>query len=493
MRFSSSSSLLGRGACAAVLASLSLMACSSSDKGGAATPSGTGGSDGGGGGGASGGGGSAGGTAKSADWTMLAYDLTSNYWNKAETKISTTSVKGLTKAWDFDTQAGVTSTPVIAGGKVYVATQQGSFAIDLASGKQLWTNPDIGSSSSFAFEGGKLYLDDSGGVIRAVDAADGHELWSYKPDDTWPIVGFSSAVLTKDYVLVGASGLEEVGSSIKVPGAVAATRGYVLAVNKKDGKKAWQKYTVQAPNTGVGIWSTLSVDEAAGVVVAGTGNNYTGPAGDTADAFLAMKIDGTGDFLWKPQIFKNDVFPGGGGPDNDFGANPVLFEAGGKKLAAGGNKGGDFWVVDRADGTILKTRHLGPGSSFKGGIFVNGAWDGKSLLVAANQAKSTGPGSEGSAAALFSLDPLTLDVNWEREVGGSVWGPITVANGVGFFGKDKTLQAFDTATGEVLLEFPTEGSIATAPAISNGYVIFGSGMSWISATAGTKYYALKIP
>src|SRR5262249_9699142 len=114
-------------------------------------------------------------------------------------------------------------------------------------------------------------------------------------------------------------------------------------------------------------------------------------------------------------------------------ANPVLFEVGGKKLAAGGNKGGDVWVVDRSDGTPIKQRHLGPGSSFKGGVFVNGAWDGKSLLVACNGAKSTGPGSEGAAAALFALDPLTLDVIWEREVGGTVWGPITVANGVGFF------------------------------------------------------------
>ena len=78
---------------------------------------------------------------------------------------------------------------------------------------------------------------------------------------------------------------------------------------------------------------------------------------------------------------------------------------------------------------------------------------------------------------------------------GFVFSWITVANGAGFFGKDKTLQAFDTATGEALFEFPTEGTISTAPVISNGYVVFGSGMSWPSggATAGTKYYALKVP
>jgi hypothetical protein len=65
---------------------------------------------------------------------------------------------------------------------------------------------------------------------------------------------------------------------------------------------------------------------------------------------------------------------------------------------------------------------------------------------------------------------------------------------VGFFGQRSTLQAFDTDTGEIFLEFPTEGSIATAPAVSNGYVVFGSGTPWpFEGIRGSKYYALKVP
>jgi len=74
-----------------------------------------------------------------------------------------------------------------------------------------------------------------------------------------------------------------------------------------------------------------------------------------------------------------------------------------------------------------------------------------------------------------------------------VHGPISVAGGVGFFGKNTTLQAFDTETGDVLFELATEGTICTAPAIADGYVVFGSGMSWPLAVAGTKYYALRVP
>jgi polyvinyl alcohol dehydrogenase (cytochrome) len=432
---------------------------------------------------------------------MLGYDLASTYWNKSETKISTTTAPNLTKAWEFDFGAGasVVSTPIISGGKVYVQSQLPAVAaIDLASGKELWRNSDIGGSSTVALSGGVLYVNDGAGIVHALDPnAGGKEIWKSDPLDVW-VVGFSSPVVTKDYVLVGTSGLEEV---TKITGD-AKTRGYALALHKKDGSVAWKKFTVDPPSTGVGIWSTLSVDEAAGLVVAGTGNNYTGVAGDTSDAFLGMPLDQPADgapLLWHPQIFQGDVSPNGTGPDGDFGANPILFDVGGQKLAAGGSKKGDVWVIDRTNGSIIKQRNLGPGTGFKGGIFVNGAWDGKSLLFASNLATSTGAGSEvpgpnDTFGALFALDPLTLAVNWEREYIGAAWGMISVANGVGFFGKDKTLQAFDTATGAVLMEFPTEGSIATAPSVSDGYVVFGSGMSWLGgSTAGTKYYALKVP
>jgi polyvinyl alcohol dehydrogenase (cytochrome) len=441
----------------------------------------------------------AGRAAPGSDWTMLGFDLGSSYWNRAETKISTKTAAQLDKAWELDlgTGASVTSTPVIADGHVYVLSNA-VYAINLATGKQEWTNPDINGSSSLALDNGILYVNDSGGDIRALDAKDGHQLWVYETKEDW-VVGFSSPTITKDYVLVGTAGGEEL-SVLNTPGAPAQTRGYVLALNKKDGSFAWQKFNVDPPSTGVGIWSTVSVDEKAGLVVAGTGNNYTGEPSDTSDAFLGMNLDGSGDrHLWHPQVFTGDVFPEKtGSPDADFGANPILYDMGDKKLAAGGSKGGDVWIVDRTDGTVLKQRTLGPGTSFKGGIFVSGAWDGKSLFFACNGATSTGEGSEdpgaGTFGALFALDPLTLDVKWERQYNVGAWGPISVANGVGFFGKDKTLQAFDAETGEILKEFETEGTIATAPSVSNGYVVFGSGMSWIiGPTAGTKYYALKVP
>jgi outer membrane protein assembly factor BamB len=442
--------------------------------------------------------------ASSIDWTSLGYDLGSTYWNRAETKISTSSAPNLAEAWQFDTKASASGSVVISGGHVYLTafpldpadpTKGGLIAIDLATGAELWRNLSWGGNSTLALDNGVLYMHDFPGFVRAFDVKDGTELWSVRADENPNTVGFSSPVVTKDLVLVGGSGLEEVALPAGMP---ATFRGFVLALNK-DGTEAWKKYTVEPPSNGVGIWSTLSVDEAGSMVVAGTGNNYTGAASDTSDAFLALPLATGGDFLWKTQILENDVFTSrqsNNNPDADFGANPILFDFDGKKLAAGGNKGGNVWVLDRTTGTEIKRRNIGPSSAFKGGVFNNGAWDGQSILVACNGATSTGQGSEDApaqnVATLFALDPLTLDIKWERQVNGPAYSPITVANGVGFFGKGTTLQAFDTTTGEVLMEFPTEGTIVSAAAISDGYVVFGSGMSWIGTAPGTKYYALKV-
>ena len=314
----------------------------------------------------------------------------------------------------------------------------GVTAIDLATGVAVWHNASVGGSASPALDGDTLYIHDTAGVVWALDARSGEQRWMHKTDESSTLGGVLVArIVTKNFVLVGGSGLEEVALPAGWP---ATFRGFAVAAPRRTtARSAWKKHTVEPPSNGATMWSTLSVDETSGVVVAATANNYTGEPSDTSDAFLALPSADGANFLWKQQIRQGNVFTSReskGDLDADFGANPILFEVDGRKLAAGGNKGGDIWVLDESDGSIVKQRNFSSGSSFKGGVFNNGAWDGKSLLFAVNIATSTSRGSEPAqvdAATLFALDPLTLDVKWERQVKGPAYSPISVANGVGFF------------------------------------------------------------
>lgn len=427
------------------------------------------------------------------NWTMLGYDLASTHWNRGETKISPRTASRLKIDWVYDAgpNAMVTGTPVIANETVYLVSN-GLTALELSTGALLWKKAGLRGTSSLALSDDVLYFYDESSVVHAFRATDGTELWQHATAEVAGSVGLSSPVVTKDYVIVGSANSEE---TVPPPGG-QQFRGFVEAIGK-DGSRAWKKFTVDDPGRGVSVWSTVSIDEALGLVYASTGNNHGPPATETSDAFLAIPLSGSAGFRWTRQIQADDIWMTGvSSLDLDFGANPVLFDAGGKKLAAGGNKGGDFWVVDRDTGDVVKRINLGGASALVGGVFVAVAWDGARLLTACNGATSTEPGSEpapmGSRSVLYALDPLTLDTVWARQVAGNVYGHITVANGVGFFGKDMRLQAFDTETGETLAEVPTDGSIATAPAISDGHVVFGSGLDYIGGTKGTKYYAIAV-
>src|SRR5688572_25134775 len=84
---------------------------------------------------------------KTLDWKSLGYDLGSTYWNRAETKITTSTAPKLVKAWEFDTKGAAHGTAVVSGGRVYVSgappdptdpTKGGLIAIELATGAEIW-------------------------------------------------------------------------------------------------------------------------------------------------------------------------------------------------------------------------------------------------------------------------------------------------------------------------------------------------------------------
>jgi len=438
--------------------------------------------------------------ATAVDWTMFGHDARSTYNNTAETRISPESVASLALKWEKDLGNNVTSAPLQVGGRIYTAAA-GVYCLDASSGDILWNNEDVRTTAATAYDDGVLYVHDTGAVLRALDANTGDQLWERATSDQAGAFGFSSPVIAGDLVIVGGSTAQEIGND------KPTFRGSVTAVNKKTHEIEWRSYTVPEGQTGASVWSSVTVDVGTNRVFAATGNNYTEPGSDTSDAFLAFDF-GTGEMAWNSQRTAGDIWSvfsaALGNPDFDFGANPVVFEAEVDgvmtELLAAGQKSGDAHVVRRSDGTELWKRDLGPGdASGATGILNNTTWDGKHLLIAVNGATSDAPGSEPVAegavnpAVIFALDPANGDIVWERQISGQVMASITVANGVGFVGADKKLEAFDTNTGERLFEYPVDATIAAPITVSNGRVAIGSGLQWLFGTPGSKLTVLELP
>jgi polyvinyl alcohol dehydrogenase (cytochrome) len=315
--------------------------------------------------------------------------------------------------------------------------------------------------------------------------------------------GFSSPVVAGDLVIVGLSSNEET-SAIND----ASFRGGVAAFDKETGEQRWRFHTADDGYSGAAVWSTVSVSLEERMVFASSGNNYTGDANEYSDAIIALDLE-TGEKLWSRQCETGDVFTirnPQGNPDNDFGANPILFEAeiDGelRKLVGAGAKSGIFWVFDRLTGKDVWSVEVGGASAGAGGFLNNGAFDGERLIGASNLGTSDGPGSEpsnnssgaGTTARLVALDPANGDVLWERQLAAFVWSPITIANGVGFVAVNKDIEAFDTATGEKLWSMASAATIGGGPAVANGKLLFGSGFTYTGAiTRGTTLHALAVP
>ena len=88
--------------------------------------------------------------------------------------------------WNFTTANEVSSSPAVANGIVYVASANwGGFAndvnlyaLDAATGQEVWGSSIYGEPSSPAVVDGVVYITDIGGNVYALNAANGGKIWS---------------------------------------------------------------------------------------------------------------------------------------------------------------------------------------------------------------------------------------------------------------------------------------------------------------------------
>ena len=317
------------------------------------------------------------------------------------TQINAGNVKDLQVAWMYDAREPIDSSnpqqrskeiqcqPIVVDGILYGTTPELKlFAVNAATGKELWKFTPLKHNQRFSTNRGVMYWQDgddkrilysSGSTLYAVNAATGKPVTSFGIDGKadlreglnvnldhdvkdLSVTASTPGVIYKNTVIMGSS-VSEAGDA--APGHI---RGYDVVT----GKLKWVFHTIPQPGEfgydtwpkdaykkigAANNWSGLVVDEKRGVVYFGTGSpasDFYGGEREGANLFanciMALEAE-TGKMKWYFQTIHHDLW------DRDLPCPPNLTTVTheGKKIdvVVQTTKDGLVYVLDRDNGTSL--------------------------------------------------------------------------------------------------------------------------------------------
>lgn len=310
-------------------------------------------------------------------------------------RISESNVGSLGFAWQYalNTSRGLEATPIVVDGVMFVVGNWGRvYALDAASGRELWTFlPAVDGqwaryaccdvvSRGLAVWRGKVYAAAIDGWLYALDAGTGRVLWKADTllgrDRRVPYTTPGAPLVAGDVVVIGNAGAD------------FGVRGYVSAYQQDSGQLAWRFFTVphdpalgpqeqahlekavatwdpksQWQRGGGGtVWDGLSYDPELRLVYIGTGNaspyrwkERSPRGGDNLylASIVAIHVD-TGEMAWYYQEVPEERW--------DYTATMKMILADltidGKlrKVLMQAPKNGFFYVLDRATGELISAR-----------------------------------------------------------------------------------------------------------------------------------------
>lgn len=443
------------------------------------------------------------------------------YYGKTITDINADNIDQLELAWAFAYPEAIRarSQPAIAGGAVYVGSQNGTvFALDRDSGCIRWTFKTVAEvRNGIVIEpwvageqaSPSLFFGDIVGNVYAVDAVSGELRWRDRPDDHPSLTLNAAPVLQNGTLYVPLSSLE-VTSAADPSYACCTFRGGVAAYNASTGKKKWVGYTIaEAPRvvgqnsvgtdriapSGSPVWNTPSIDSKRGVMYVGTGENYSSPANNTSDAILALSLK-DGSIVWRQQMTSGDAWnmgcetkerincPPEDGPDYDFGAATIIATtSGGRDIVLAGQKSGEIFGLDPDQGgKILWRKKLGKGG-IQGGVHFGMAVSGDILYVPMSDFDG-GPRWPGIPhPGMFAVDITSGEQLWfspspdlceNREFcqPGLSAAASSIPGAAVAGAMDGHLRAYDSKSGKLIWDFDTATRFKTL----NGNTAIGGSM-----------------
>lgn len=461
-------------------------------------------------------------------------------------QINASNVKRLVPVWNttLSNMLGEQAQPLVYEGVMYVTNAAWTFAIDVATGKQIWrteVNYDPGtprvvccgvSNKGPAIYNGKLFRTTLDAFVVALNMKTGKQIWKEKFAE-WK-EGYSSIVAP-----LVANGVLITGMS----GAEFGVRGFLDGWDPETGKKLWRRYTVPGPGEkgfetwpqdndaykrgGATTWVTGSYDPELDLTYWGTGN--TGPwnpkyrHGDSLYTASVIAVrPKTGEIVWHYQFTPDDGYDYDGVNENVIA--DIRIDGQMRKVILHADRNGFFYVLDRANGQLLRAFPFGKVNwathiDMKTGRPVETdirkrllageevelwpaygvknwapmAFNPKTGMVYMNTinlpqmvkyvdteykpgARYVGvegrlfprPAGEDTEGYHMAMDPLTGKIKWQHKLTDFVTqaGMLATDGGLVFTGKmTGEFVAFDEASGKVLWQFQT-GSGVNAPAIT---------------------------
>jgi polyvinyl alcohol dehydrogenase (cytochrome) len=465
---------------------------------------------------------------------------------------------GVKWAFGFPGDIRAYSPPTIANGRLFLGSLGGGvYSLDAETGCVHWFL-DVGASVRSPMTiatitaGGRereaVFFGDGTANAYAVDATTGEMLWRTEVDD-FPVAHVSGSTVYYDGKLFAAVGSGEEGAAASPDYQCCQFRGSLAALDADTGEILWKTYTVDEPTprernaigtqlwgpSGAPIWSSPAIDPELNAVYVTTGNNYSNPASDMSDAFVAIDID-TGRIRWSQQMTSGDAWTAACrledksncanlvAPDFDFAASPMLIDRpDGQRLLVAGQKSGVVHALDPdRDGAIVWQQRVGLGGSM-GGVQWGSATDGEKLYVNISDvrripvqhswATEADPEIGGGVIALDLDDGAVAWFAPPKSCGDRVRcspaqpGAVTVIDGVAFSGSmTGHLRAHSTKDGSVLWEFDSVRSFETVngvpasggaidgagPTVANGMLYLNSGYPNGGGMPGNVLIALSV-
>ncbi|MFE9370442.1 PQQ-binding-like beta-propeller repeat protein [Streptomyces sp. NPDC006711] len=445
------------------------------------------------------------------DWPMFGQnpDNTSSTPDTQKHQVTTANVAALAQKWVFTTGGDVSARAAVTHGAVYFPDWSGHlYAVNAKNGHALWsrdilkdylpgvftdppakvvsrTTPYVDVSTDTLYIGTQ-----QGAWMLAVNTKTGALRWKAQLDTHPYAVDTAAPIVHQGVLYVGVSSNEE-GAATSPGYPCCSFRGSVVALNAATGALKWKTPVVPEGYSGAAIWSsTIVPDPARGVVYTTTGNNYSTP---TAPAYTScISNGGTQESCTSP--------------DDHFDSVVALRMTNGSVAWAQRLSSGDDWNLACLSGTPGPNCPQPTGSDYDFGSGVNLF----TIQTATGPKTVLGAGQKSGVYAAFDPDRGGAML-WATQVGpggplgGVQWGSATDGKRIyvaisDYQGAPYVLQpsgrptshgswgALDPATGKILWQTADPGGASDQGplAVTNGVVFAPS-----AAGTGNNMFALN--